>query len=86
MQLKAFNQIWQYYWSSTKILNKITNECEDLTNKIHPEWLDKNNACYNPRLQALQYMISVKLYSRTRYNNRTNKIAVASLRKNFSNK
>lgn len=28
-QLKAFNQIWQYYWSSTKILNKITNECED---------------------------------------------------------
>ncbi|KAL6417666.1 hypothetical protein ACFW04_012589 [Cataglyphis niger] len=87
-QLAAFNRIWQHYWCSTKILNKITNECIDLTNKIHLEWLDQNNACYNHRLQALKYMISVKLYSRTRYNNRANKISSASYKKikNFSNK
>ncbi|XP_072751257.1 uncharacterized protein [Anoplolepis gracilipes] len=87
-QLVAFNRSWKYYWSSTQILNKITNECIDLTNKIHPEWLDKNDACYNHRLQALKYMINVKLYSRTRYNNRANKIVTASRRKvkNFSNK
>ncbi|KAL6417417.1 hypothetical protein ACFW04_012762 [Cataglyphis niger] len=58
-QLAAFNRIWQHYWCSTKILNKITNECIDLTNKIHLEWLDQNNACYNHRLQALKYMISL---------------------------
>ncbi|XP_067212770.1 uncharacterized protein [Linepithema humile] len=87
-QLIAFNQKWQNYWASSQILNKITNECVDLTNKIHCGWFDKNDACYNHRLQALKYMISVKLYSRTRYNNRANKKGSASCRKvkNFLNK
>lgn len=87
-QLMVFNRTWQNYWASTQILNKITNECVDLTNKIHPEWLDKNDECYNHRLQALKYMISIKLYSRTRYNNRANKKSGALYRKvkNFSNK
>ena len=69
-QLMAFNHTWQYYWASKKILDKITNECISVINKKHSEWFDKNNACYNHRLQALKYMIRIKLYSRTRYNNR----------------
>lgn len=80
-QLMAFNQTWQHHWASTEILQKITNECVNLTNKKQPGWLDKNNTCYNHRLQAVQYMIRVKLYSRTRYNNRAEKRTSAPYRK-----
>lgn len=69
-QLMTFNNIWQYYWASKEILDKITNECINATNEKYSGWLDKNNACYDHRLQALRYMIKIKLYSRTRYNNR----------------
>lgn len=72
-QLMAFNHTQQHYWASTKILEKIVTECVHATNKIHPKWLDKNEACYDHRMQALKYMIRVKLYSRTRYNNRAAK-------------
>jgi len=70
-QLMTFNHVWQNYWASKQILDKITNECINTTNEKYSEWLDENNACYNHRLQALRYMIKIKLYSRTRYNNRT---------------
>lgn len=50
-QLMAFNQMWQHHWASTEILQKITNEC--VTNKKQPGWLDKNNTCYNHRLQTV---------------------------------
>lgn len=77
-QLMAFSRVWQYYWASKQILEKITNECINATNEKHCGWLDKNNACYNHRLQALRYMIKVKLYSRTRYNNRAIKEAISA--------
>jgi len=80
-QLMAFNRVWQHYWASTQILDKISNECINLTNEIHSEWLDKTNTCYNHRLQALKFMISVKLYSRTRYNNRVEKSSIIFNRK-----
>jgi len=44
-------------------------ECINATNKTHPKWLDKNEKCYDHRIQALRYVITIKLYSRTRYNN-----------------
>lgn len=74
-QLMAFNHTWKYHWASTQILDKIVTECIYATNKTHPEWLDKNEKCYDHRIQTLKYMISIKLYSRTRYNNRTAKTA-----------
>lgn len=72
-QLEVFNRTWQCYWASKQILDKIMNECVTETNGKHSGWLDKNNVCYNHRLQALRHMIKVKLYSRTRYNNRARK-------------
>lgn len=80
-QLMTFNRTCQYHWASTQILDKIVTECVYATNKIHPEWLNKNKECYNHRMQALKYMISIKIYSRTRYNNRTAKVASAPYRK-----
>jgi len=80
-QLMAFNRTWQYHWASTKILEKIVTECGHATNKIHPEWLNENEACYDHRMQALKYMITVKLYSRTRYNNRAAKTTNISSKK-----
>lgn len=77
----AFHLTWQNYWASTSILQKIVNECVQATNKMHPGWLDVNEECYAHRMQALKYMITVKLYSRTRYNNRTEKRVNATNRK-----
>ncbi|XP_070171046.1 uncharacterized protein [Polyergus mexicanus] len=71
-QLIAFNRTWQYHWASKQILNKIVTEC---IYKTHPQWLDKNGKCYDHRIQTLKYMITIKLYSRTRYNNRAAKTA-----------
>lgn len=70
-QLMTFNRIWQNYWASRKILDKIVNECVNAVNEIHSGWFDINDKYYNHRMQALKYMITVKIYSRTRYNNRT---------------
>ena len=39
-------------------------------NNMNSEWFQENNSCYKHRLKALQFLIRVKLYSRTRYNNR----------------
>lgn len=50
----------------------------------HSDWLDKNNKCYNHRMQALKYMIKIKIYSRTRYNNRGERKGTA-FRKKFKN-
>jgi len=80
-QLMTFNRTWQYYWASTQILQKITNECVNITNNKHSGWLNKNNTCYKHRLQALEYMIRVKLYSRTRYNNRAEKRGITPYKK-----
>lgn len=88
IQLLVFNKTWQHYWTSTQILDKIVAECIEETNKIHATWFDINDVCYNHRVQTLRYMIIVKIYSRTRYNNRAGKKTSAPLRKvkNFSNK
>jgi len=81
-QLMAFNCTWKYYWASTQILEKIVTECINATNKTHPKWLDKNEKCYDHRIQALRYMITIKLYSCTRYNNRDAKTtSISSHRK-----
>ncbi|XP_026830028.1 uncharacterized protein LOC113563103 [Ooceraea biroi] len=34
-QLEVFNRTWQYYWASKQILDKITNECVNVTNEKH---------------------------------------------------
>jgi len=44
-------------------------ECVHVTNKNHTGWLDINHKCYNHRMEALKYTITVKIYFRTRYNN-----------------
>lgn len=87
LQLLVFNKTWQHYWASTYILDKIVMECVQETNKIHTTWFNVEDECYNHRIQALRYMITVKLYSRTRYNNRAGKKTSAPVRKvlNFSN-
>jgi len=81
IQLLVFNEMWQHYWSSTHILDKIVTECIQETNKVHAAWFDINDECYNYRLRTLRYMITVKIYSRTRYNNRAEKKTSASCRK-----
>jgi len=81
-QLMAFNHTWQHHWASTKILDEIVTECAYATNRIHPEWFNnKSKECYDHRMQALKYMITVKIYSRTRYNNPIAKVASAPYRK-----
>jgi len=82
IQLQTFNCIWQHHWASTAISQKITKECINVTNNMHSGWLDENDPCYKHRLEALQYLIRVKIYSRTRYNNRAEKRASAPWMKN----
>lgn len=81
IQLMAFNRTWRHHWASKQILNKILTECIYATNEAHPQWLNKNEKCYDHRIQTLKYMINVKLYSRTRYNNCAAKIGNTSSRK-----
>jgi len=47
---------------------------------MHSEFdgFDENDPYYKHRLKALQYLIGVKIYSRTRYNNHAEKRASAS--------
>jgi len=51
---------------------------------MNSEWFQENNSCYKHRLKALQFLIRVKLYSRTRCNNRAEKTDKASRKKIYS--
>lgn len=72
-QLMSFNHTWQHHWASTQVLEKIMNEGMHATNKMYAGWFDTGNKCYNHRMQALKILMTVKIYSRTRYNNRAAK-------------
>jgi len=74
-QLMSFNRSWQGHWASTQVLEKITNEGMYATNKMHTGWFDRNDKCYNHRMQALKFLMTVKIYFRTRYNNHAAKAA-----------
>lgn len=87
-QLMSFNRTWQQHWTSTQVLEKIANEGKHATNKMHAGWFDTNDKCYNHRMQALKFLMRVKIYSRTRYNNHAAKAVKAFNRKvkNLSHK
>lgn len=72
-QLKAFNLKWQHHWASRKILEKLVNEGIFATNVMHAGWFDINDKCYNHHVKALKFLMTVKIYSRTRYNNHATK-------------
>ena len=73
-QLKTFNHTWENHWASNHVLENIVAACVQATNRNHAGWLDTSHECYNHRMEALKYLIRVKTYSRTRYNNRAEKI------------
>jgi len=56
-----------------EVIDSDDSPCIHASNKIHAEWFDVNHECYNHRIQTLKYMITVKIYSRTKYNNRIEK-------------
>jgi len=87
-QLMSFNRTWQHHWASTEVIEKIANEGMYVTNKMHAGWFNINDKCYNHHIQALKFLLTVKIYSRTRYNNRAEKTIGAFNRKvkNLSNK
>jgi len=87
-QLMSFNRTWQHYWASTQVLEKIVNEGMYATNKVHAGWFNINDKCYNHHIQALKFLLTVKIYSCTRYNNPAEKTISAFDRKvkNLSNK
>lgn len=74
----AFNCMWQYYWASTQVLDKIVIESIPIRNEKNTyrmTTINKNEKCYDHRIQVLKYMMTIKIYSCTRYNNRAAKTA-----------
>ncbi|KAL6423073.1 hypothetical protein ACFW04_010507 [Cataglyphis niger] len=87
-QLMSFNRTWQHHWASSQVLENIAKESMYATNKMHAGWFDISDKCYNHHVQALKFLLIVKIYSRTRYNNRAVKTVSVFNRKvkNLSNK
>lgn len=87
-QLMRFNHKWERHWASRQVLQNMVNENIYATNAKHAGWFDPNEKCYNHRMEALKFLMTVKIYSRTRYNNRASKVVSACNRKvkNLSNK
>lgn len=67
-QLMAFNRTWQKYWAFN-IRKNIVTECVNAKKNSSWIWFDITHKCYNHRMYVLKYMITIKLYFRTRYNN-----------------
>lgn len=85
-QLISFNRTWEKHWASTQVLEKISNEGMHATQETHETWFDIHEECYNHRIQALKFLMKVKIYSRTRYNNRAGRETFRRKVKNLSNK
>lgn len=74
LQLRTFNDSWSYHWKSN-MLQDIVREMRSVTNAVFPDWLDGTGSCKQYRFYALDFLTKVKLYSRTRCNNRATKAA-----------
>lgn len=69
IQLRTFNRCWSHHWKSETVLHDITFEMRRVTTAMFPDWFDETDPCMQHRLYALNFLMKVKLYSRTRYNN-----------------
>lgn len=56
-------------------------ECVRAKKEKHIKQFGEEDECYDHRMQTLRYMIIVKLYSRTSYNNREGKKVAHRARK-----
>jgi len=73
LQLRTFNDSWSHHWESNTVLQDIAREMRSATNAVFPDWFNGTDSCKQHRLNALDFLTKVKLYSRTRYNNRAAK-------------
>lgn len=80
LQLAALNSCFKKYWHHKDLKKKLLQICEKHVQDVHGHWFDQNDDCYPHRIQMLDFMLRVKVYSITKKNNnqgreRTNTVA-----------
>ena len=69
-QLKAYYRLWKKHWPAKGVLRRLVIDIMQSTASAYPEWYDADHPCKEHRLQHLQFLIKVKLFAQTKYNNR----------------
>ena len=69
-QLRAYYKLWKKHWSAQGVLQKLVDDITISTGSTYPERYDENHPCKEHRLHHLQFLIKIKLFAQTKYNNR----------------
>lgn len=69
-QLEAFATLWKKHWAFNGILHNLGTEIMKATAQLCPDWFDENHECRKHRVEMLHFMIKVKLFAQTKFNNR----------------
>ena len=69
-QLKAYYRLCEKHCPAEGLLRKLVIDIMRSTASAYPEWYDADHPCKEHRLQQLQFLIEVKLFAQTKYNNR----------------
>lgn len=68
-QLNAYQEVVDKYWHCQGILKKIVDSDKETTKLFYPTWFNDDHPCKEHRLEFLKFLINVKLYAQTKYNN-----------------
>lgn len=68
-QLEAFDEVHELFWSCRGVRAKIVEKIVLKVGKTTSEYFNKNNTCYNHRMKALEFLIKVKMFAKSRQHN-----------------
>lgn len=69
VQLDALARYIDEIWHKKNLLCNLIQRVEIYTNEFLPGWFDKQSECYEHKINAMEYLMRVKIYDRTRNNN-----------------
>lgn len=80
VQLEAFGRLWKKHWVSNGILNNLGSEIIKETTQVHSDWFHEHHECREHRVELLHFMIKVKLFAQTKFNNRADRMQITATR------
>lgn len=74
-QLEAFDAHHDSVWHLRKLGENLLDIAEKHTSSLFKDWFDKNDKCYEHRIKALQFLLRVKIYAKTKEHNHNSRHA-----------
>ncbi|XP_068991131.1 uncharacterized protein [Neodiprion pinetum] len=69
-QLEAFYRLWKTHWACEGLLINLIDDIITDTARLYPDWFHEGDECLQHRIELLRFMVKVKVFAQTTFNNR----------------